>query len=246
MPTVGVYRDELFQALNKVYTDEEFDVLCFEFGIELDEITSEYQMQQKEQGAKAAKGASKDIIYKIDVPANRYDLLCVEGIARALRIFLEQEKPPVYQKINAPERQQMFVKPATAGIRPFVVSAILRNVTFTKERYNSFIDLQDKLHQNICRRRTYVAIGTHDLDTVEGPFSYEALPPQDISFIPLSQSKEFAADELLDFYRTNPEVKHIKPYTDIIYDSPVYPVRNHLSRTSPFLCLMFICIIMTR
>lgn len=37
---------------------------------------------------------------------------------------------------------------------------------------NSFIDLQDKLHQNICRRRTLVAIGTHDLDTIQGPFTY--------------------------------------------------------------------------
>lgn len=27
---------------------------------------------------------------------------------------------------------------------------------------------QDKLHQNICRKRTLVAIGTHDLDTISG------------------------------------------------------------------------------
>jgi phenylalanyl-tRNA synthetase beta chain len=41
----------------------------------------------------------------------------------------------------------------------------------------------DKLHENICRRRTLVAIGTHDLDTIEGPFSYEALPPKDIKVL---------------------------------------------------------------
>lgn len=52
----------------------------------------------------------------------------------------------------------------------------------------------------------------------------QALPPTEISFTPLSQTKEFNAKELLDFYRTNVDVKHIKPYTDIIYDSPVYPV----------------------
>lgn len=57
-------------------------------------------------------------------------------------------------------------------MRPYVVSAVLRDVKFTQERYDSFIDLQDKLHQNICRRRTLVAIGTHDLDSVEGPFTY--------------------------------------------------------------------------
>eukprot|EP00490_Sorites_sp_Unknown_P021385 CAMPEP_0114688516 /NCGR_PEP_ID=MMETSP0191-20121206/63556_1 /TAXON_ID=126664 /ORGANISM="Sorites sp." /LENGTH=50 /DNA_ID=CAMNT_0001976077 /DNA_START=70 /DNA_END=218 /DNA_ORIENTATION=+ len=50
----------------------------------------------------------------------------------------------------------MTVKKETAQIRPFVVGAILRNVTFDKDRYESFIELQDKLHQNICRRRTLV------------------------------------------------------------------------------------------
>jgi phenylalanyl-tRNA synthetase beta chain len=36
--------------------------------------------------------------------------------------------------------------------------------------YESFLDLQDKLHSNLCRGRRLVAIGTHDLDTIEGPF----------------------------------------------------------------------------
>ena len=27
------------------------------------------------------------MLYKIDIPANRYDMLCLEGIARALNIF---------------------------------------------------------------------------------------------------------------------------------------------------------------
>ena len=46
----------------------------------------------KSKGEEAAEGLSKDVVYKIDVPANRYDLLCIEGISRALRIFLEKEK----------------------------------------------------------------------------------------------------------------------------------------------------------
>ena len=36
MPTVAVDRDLLFKKLGKVYTEEEFDEFCFEFGIELD------------------------------------------------------------------------------------------------------------------------------------------------------------------------------------------------------------------
>ena len=85
--------------------DEEFDELCFEFGIELDEVvscvsvwvcvsvgvcecgcvwvichlhlqTSEKEMLIREMGEERAevKGqqASEQVIYKIDIPANRY------------------------------------------------------------------------------------------------------------------------------------------------------------------------------
>lgn len=29
-----------------------------------------------------------EVVYKIEIPANRYDLLCVEGLSQALRVFL--------------------------------------------------------------------------------------------------------------------------------------------------------------
>jgi phenylalanyl-tRNA synthetase beta chain len=88
----------------------------------------------------------------------------------------------------------------TASIRPHAVAAVLRNIHFDQNTFSSFIDLQDKLHQNLCRKRSLVAIGTHDLDTVHGPFFYEALPPDSIKFKPLSQSKEFTASQLMDLY----------------------------------------------
>lgn len=78
--------------------------------------------------------------------------------------------------------------------------AILRNIKFTKDRYESFIALQDKLHQNLGRHRTLVAIGTHDLDTIKGPFTYEALPPEQIQFVPLNQTKSMNGVELMKFY----------------------------------------------
>ncbi|KAK3440690.1 hypothetical protein EUGRSUZ_B00970 [Eucalyptus grandis] len=120
---------------------------------------------------------------------HRYDLLCLEGLAQALRVFNKQEETPQYslRNISRGSMLKMHVKPETSQIRPYVVSAVLRGITFDEASYNSFIDLQDKLHQNICRRRTLVEIGTHDLDTLEGPFSYEALPPSSISFVPLKQ-----------------------------------------------------------
>jgi len=36
----------------------------------------------------------KTTVYKLEVPANRYDLLCLEGIATALRLYLGTGKLP--------------------------------------------------------------------------------------------------------------------------------------------------------
>ncbi|KAJ3030500.1 UNVERIFIED_CONTAM: hypothetical protein HDU68_008788 [Siphonaria sp. JEL0065] len=223
MPTVNVDKEILFKGLGRVFTLEEFEELCFDYGIELEEETSEREMAAKEIGADKAKELSNRLIYRIDIPANRYDLLCAEGIIRALSVFLEKQKPPVYKTVAAPagKQQKLTVKPETGSIRKFVVAAVLRDIHFTQDSYNSFIDLQDKLHANICRRRTLVAIGTHDLDTIQGPFTYEALAPKDINFIPLNQTQSMNGEELMTFYEADRKLSKFLP---IIRDSPVYPV----------------------
>lgn len=176
----------------------------------------------KEQGDVAsAQDASDEIIYRIDIPANRYDLLCLEGLVTGLMVFQKKQDPPRYERVESAKIQKMIVKKSTGLIRPFVVGAVLRNVNLDKEKYDRFIDLQDKLHQNICRKRTLVAIGTHDLDTIQGPFTYDAKPPKDIRFIPLNQTKEMDAEELMNFYSTHAQ---LKVYLPIIRDSEVYPV----------------------
>ncbi|XP_037026287.1 phenylalanine--tRNA ligase beta subunit [Bradysia coprophila] len=222
MPTIGIKRDELFAALNKTYTDDEFQKLCFEFGLELDEVTSEKQMLTKEQGdGVQADNASDEVIYRIDIPANRYDLLCIEGLVSGLLVFMGRP-PPRFKAIKSTAiTEKMTILPNTAKIRPFAVAAILRNISFNRQSYASFIDLQDKLHQNICRKRSLVAIGTHDLDTIQGPFFYDAKSPADIKFVPLNQEKEMNATELMEFYSTHAQLKQ---YLPIIRDSPVYPV----------------------
>jgi len=66
-----------------------------------------------------------------------------------------------------------------------------------------------------------ISIGTHDLDTIKGPFTYEALPPKDIKFVPLNQTKSMNGEELMEFYETD---KHLGRFLPIIRDKPVYPV----------------------
>uniref|UniRef100_A0A8C9UB87 Phenylalanine--tRNA ligase beta subunit n=1 Tax=Scleropages formosus TaxID=113540 RepID=A0A8C9UB87_SCLFO len=222
MPTVSVRKDLLFQALGREYTDDEFDELCFEFGLELDEITSEKEIISREQGEVKSEGASDIILYKIDVPANRYDLLCLEGLVRGLQVFKERALTPRYRRVcpNG-ELQQICIHPCTVAVRPHAVAAVLRNIAFTQERYDSFIELQEKLHQNVCRKRALVAIGTHDLDTISGVFTYTAKPPGDILFKPLNQTKEYTAIKLMSLYKSD---SHLRHYLHIIEDKPVFPV----------------------
>lgn len=50
--------------------------------------TTEKEMLRKELARDdVGQEASEEVLYKIDIPANRYDMLCLEGIARALNIF---------------------------------------------------------------------------------------------------------------------------------------------------------------
>jgi phenylalanyl-tRNA synthetase beta chain len=79
MPTVTVDREELFSRLGWRCSDEEFDEKCFEFGVELDDVQVE----------------PKRTLYHIAIAANRIDLLCTEGLARALKCFFSGAPPPV-------------------------------------------------------------------------------------------------------------------------------------------------------
>ena len=134
-------RDELFKAIGKTFTEEEFEDLCFEYGLEVEFGNGvEMNMQRLNPGGEDVD-MSKVMVYKIEVPANRYDLLCLEGIATALRCYLSNEKAPVY-KLKVPEKlERITVKPEVDAIRPYTVGCILRNVNFNIQTYNSFIDL---------------------------------------------------------------------------------------------------------
>jgi phenylalanyl-tRNA synthetase beta chain len=141
MPTVSVVKTKLFKALAlpDTYTDKEFDHLCFEFGIELDEITSEREIAAKgikDKSSVDLSTISDEVVYKIDCPANRYDILCQEGLARSLRVFLDKEAVPVFNVVTPPADKivKITVSKATKSIRPFVVGAVLRNVTFDADR----------------------------------------------------------------------------------------------------------------
>jgi phenylalanyl-tRNA synthetase beta chain len=120
-----------------------------------------------------------------------------------------------------PPKETIVVEPSVLGVRPFVVCAVLRNITFTKQSYDSFIDLQEKLHRNICRLRTLASIGTHDLDTIQGPFVYRAEKPEDIKFAPLDNTAVVNGHQLMEQLDKHAQ---LSKFLHIIRDKPLYPV----------------------
>jgi phenylalanyl-tRNA synthetase beta chain len=88
----------------------------------------------------------------------------------------------------------------------------------TDQIIRSLMELQEKLHLTIGRKRVKVAIGVHDLDKVTPPFVYKGAEPDSISFVPLAKEERMTLCEVLQ--------KHEKgvAYKSILEGKPLYPV----------------------
>ncbi|EKE41007.1 phenylalanine--tRNA ligase, beta subunit protein [Entamoeba nuttalli P19] len=203
MPTISCDSKYLFKLIGKEFTEKEFDEVCFQYGIELDDVVEE-------------EGKT---IYKIEVGANRYDLLCVEGIAICLKTFLKMREFPKYTVKSS--GIQIHVGKDVEKVRPICMGAVLRGITFTEESYKSFIDFQDKLHLTIGKKRSLVAIGTHDLSTLVPPFRYVAMKPEEIKFEPLKCDHEMTGNEVIEHFSNDLKLKE---YVPLLQGKEVYPV----------------------
>lgn len=50
------------------------------------------------------------------------------------------------------------------NVREHFIGCILNNLKFTEESFKKFIQLQNKLHDNICEKRNVATIATHDFN----------------------------------------------------------------------------------
>ncbi|MCQ8894370.1 MAG: phenylalanine--tRNA ligase subunit beta [Methanolinea sp.] len=146
----------------------------------------------------------------------RPDLFSVEGVARAMRGFLGRETGlPRYSVM--PSGIRFSVDPGLATIRPFLGSAVIRNVSLDEESILSLMGLQEALHWAVGRGRSKVAIGIHDLDAVIPPFHYIAAE-KSRAFVPLDFDREMTLDEILDEHPKG------RTYAHIVRDFPRYPL----------------------
>jgi len=145
----------------------------------------------------------------IEVFPNRPDLLSLQGFARAMGYYLKGEKIRQF-KVNKPEKDfKVKIEKAVKQVRPYTVCAIVKNLVFNDERIKEIIDIQEKLHMTLGRKRKKLAIGVYPLEKIKLPITYTAKKPEDIKFIPLESDREMNGRQILSRHPAGREYAHL-------------------------------------
>ena len=179
---------------------------------------------------------------------DRPDLASVEGIARASRAFFEFETG--LKKYNVKKLDIVTnVEPSVKKVRPFVVTALVKNVTMTDELIASLMELQEKLHLGLGRNRKKVAIGVHNYEPVEPPFTYKAVDPDSVEFVPLNKVESMTLSDILKRHEKGVDYafiledfdKHpliVDNYNNVLSYPPI--INGSLTEVTPFTTDLFI------
>ena len=139
---------------------------------------------------------------------NRPDLWGVEGLARALRGFLNLEKGPKRYEVGDPITD-VHVDPLLKTIRPYICCSIVKNVKLTDTIIRGLMHLQDKLDQTYGRSRQKTSIGLYDFSLMTLPLNYTVTKPSDVSFVPLGFAEKMNLAEILERHPKGIEYGHI-------------------------------------
>ncbi len=133
---------------------------------------------------------------------SRPDLFCVEGVSRAYRRFSGIDRAPLIDrmKVEGPSNITVEVDPGLLGIRPVIGCALVENVKLDSNALISIMNLQEKLHLTIGRKRKKVAIGIHDASMLVPPFRYRAVHPKEVEFVPLQKQGDWDLDRILRYH----------------------------------------------
>ena len=122
---------------------------------------------------------------EVEVFPNRPDLLSYHGFKRAFLSFLGKQTGLKEYKINKPEKNYtVTIDSSLKEIRPYTACAIIKGLKFDDDKIKEMIDMQEKLHLTMGRKRKKLAIGIYPLEKIKLPIIFKALEPDKIKFIP--------------------------------------------------------------
>jgi len=202
MPTIDVEYNELERLLCvKLNGDMEKldDILAF--------VKAEVKGYNKEEGTLSIE--MKD--------TNRPDLWSVEGLSRALKGYLNQQKG-LKQYSAEKSDVEVFVSRELYNIRPYICCALVKGIHLSDPIIKGLMHLQDKLDQTYGRSRQKTSIGIYNLDLIKPPIEYTAVRPKEVKFVPLGFNEELDLDEILERHPKGVEYGHI------VKKNPLYPM----------------------
>ncbi|MFA5953141.1 MAG: phenylalanine--tRNA ligase subunit beta [Candidatus Pacearchaeota archaeon] len=158
---------------------------------------------------------------EIEIFPNRPDLLSYSGFKRSFLAFLEKKPGLKKYELNKPEKDyEIIVDSSVKDIRPFTACAIVKDLKLDNEKIKEIIDIQEKLHATIGRKRKKLAIGVYPLEKIKLPIYYKALEPDKIKFIPLDSpgGKEMSGLEILQRHPTG------RDYASLLKGKVKFPI----------------------
>ncbi len=151
--------------------------------------------------------------------SNRPDLWSVEGIARQIRIKL-QESPlayPLFQTRTRPKRR-VVVGPGMEQVRPYVAACTAVGPPVTEEDLAQLIQTQEKLADGYGHKRKTVSVGLYRLPRIQFPVTYGLVKPTEARFTPLGFSEPLTLQDILTVHPKGME------YGAILADQPLLPL----------------------
>jgi phenylalanyl-tRNA synthetase beta chain len=156
---------------------------------------------------------------QLEIFANRPDMLSYQGFKRSFLGFIGKKTGLEKYKVNKPDKDFIVnIDPSVKLVRPFTVCGIIKNLKLDDEKIREIIEIQEKLHATIGRKRKKVAIGIYPLDKIKFPLTYKAISPEEIKFIPLGENKEMTGLEII---RDHPKGKE---YGDLLLNTRLFPI----------------------
>jgi len=147
---------------------------------------------------------------ELDVTPDRPDLLSYQGFKRGFLRFLGKSRSVKEYKLNSPEKDyKVIIEKSVKDVRPFTVCAIVKSLRFDDEKIKEIIDIQEKLHMTVGRKRKKVAIGIYPLEKIKLPITFKALEPDKIKFKPLEAAREMTGLEILSRHPAGRDYAHL-------------------------------------
>ena len=150
---------------------------------------------------------SEDYV-KVEFNPNRIDFSSYSGIARAFRGLRGWETGLPSYSVRDGETL-LRIEDAVTEVRPFMLAAIVRGIKLNEEAVVELMEMQEDLHWGVGRDRRKASIGVHNLDAVNAPFTYTAVPPDSVKFVPLNSFEPMNLMEVLETNEKGCAYRHL-------------------------------------